>query len=93
MTSARALPSDGTTAILLFEDGNYQGRMTVLYGSHSNLPWIDFNDQISSIIITGGSWRVFDHSDYQGASSTLGQGQYPTLASIGNDRISSVRLN
>lgn len=93
ISSARALPPDNTVAICLFQHANYQGRMLVLYGSNSHLPSLNFGDAISSIIITGGTWTLFEHSNYRGRSSRLVQGEYPDLHSfhIGGDSVSSVR--
>ena len=92
ISSARALPPAGTEAIVLFQHTNFQGRMLVLYGSHSNLPAIDFNDHLSSFIITGGRWTLYQHTVYHGSSATYGTGDYATLPSgIGNDQLSSVR--
>ena len=92
ISSARALPSEGTVAIALFQHDHFQGRMLVLYASNSHLPSLDFNDQITSFIITGGRWTLYQHSSYGGRSATFGLGQYPTApSSVGNDQISSVK--
>ena len=94
ISSARALPPPGTKAIVLFQHTKYKGRMLVLYGSNDNLPAIDFNDQLSSFIITGGCWTLYEHTKYQGRHATFGPGQFSIAslgASGGNDAISSVR--
>ena len=93
ISSARALPPDGTRAICLFQHGNYQGRMLVLYGSHSNLPAVDFNDHISSVLITGGKWRLYEHTHFIGRSVSLGPGEYPSIHGlrIGGDTVSSLK--
>lgn len=94
ITSARALPPAGTKAIILFQNSDFEGRMLVLYRSQSSLPFLNFNDKTSSIIITGGSWTVYNHSDFKGSLKTLGPGHYPTSGPLGgNDKISSVRSN
>ena len=96
LSSARALPPKGKMAIVLFQHSKYRGRMLVLYKSHFNLPVIDFNDQLSSFIITGGSWTLFEHVNCQGRHATFGPGHYSTsttLGGVGNDKISSVRMN
>lgn len=97
ISSARALPPSGTTAIALFQHSHFTGRMLVLYDSETDLPFENFNDQVSSIIVTGGSWTLFEHTDFQGASSTVTKGDYTSLhdsrLSIGGDRVSSVRKN
>ena len=92
ISSARALPPQGTNAILLFEHINYAGRMVALYSSQQDLPFLDYNDHISSVIVTGGSWTLYDHSNYHGSYQTIGVGYYPQPP-VGNDRISSIRNN
>ena len=95
ISSARALPPKGTKAIVLFQHINYRGRMLVLYGSNSNLPAIDFNDQLSSFIIIGGHWTLYEHTKYQGKSVSLGPGKYNSATALGgaggNDKISSIK--
>ncbi len=54
-------------------NGYYAGRMVVLYSSHQELPFLDFNDKISSVIVTGGTWTVYEHTVYHGHSKTIGQ--------------------
>ena len=97
ISSARALPPKGTKAIVLFQHNQYSGRMLVLYASNSNLPAIDFNDQLSSFIITGGRWALYEHTKYQGKSVVLGPGMYTSASTAlggagGNDRISSIKV-
>ena len=93
ISSARALPPSGTTAILLFDHANFSGRMLMLYASSSHLPTLDFSDHISSVIVTGGHWTLFQHTDYQGTHSAFGVGEYPNIhsTSVGGDSVSSVR--
>jgi hypothetical protein len=95
ISSARALPPPGTEAIALFQHGQFRGRMLVLYASDPDLrSMTDFNDQLSSFIITGGRWTFYDHTDYSGRSSTHGPGEYTGPPSgIGHDRVSSVLKN
>ena len=95
ISSARALPPKGTKAIVLFQHINYRGRMLVLYGSNSDLPVIDFNDKLSSFIIIGGHWTLYEHTKYQGRSVSLGPGKYTSPTALsgagGNDKISSIK--
>ena len=91
ISSARALPPPGTQAIVLFQHGHFKGRMLVLNASDPNLPLVDFNDQLSSFIITGGSWTLYEHADYTGTSITYGPGEYTGPPSgIGHDKVSSI---
>ena len=92
ITSARALPPTGTVAIALFQHDNYEGRMLVLYDSSSHFPSLDFEDHVSSVIIIGGTWTLYERINYQGRSSRLGFGDYANIHSlhVGGDAISSV---
>ncbi len=91
ISSARALQPRGTNAIAIFEHPYFCGAMTVLYNSHTYLPHIDFNDKISSVIVTGGSWSLFDHPSFTGVSVTRYTGTYPWSTLM--DRVSSIRKN
>ena len=95
ISSARALPPLGTEAIALFQKPNYGGRMVVLYESDPHLPSIDFDDDVSSFIVTGGEWTLYQESGYKGKGFTVsGAKKYPTMpGKVGNNRISSVKKN
>ena len=70
--------------------------MLVLTGSSKSLPSLAFNDKLSSFIITGGRWTLYEHVSYKGRSVTYGTGQYtiPSLKGAGgNDKISSIKKN
>lgn len=94
-SSARVLPPPGTEAIVLFADSYYSGRMVVLYDSNPNLASINFDDTMSSFIVTGGSFTIYADPNYYGSSGTYGPGtKYPNPPSgIGHDTISSVKKN
>ena len=96
ISSARALPPSGTVAILLYQHSDFRGRQLALSNSETSLVSRDFNDQISSFIITGGSWTLYRHTNFNGQSATFGPGKY-TISDLGgaggNDQVSSVRRN
>ena len=50
-----------------------------------------WNDKISAIIVVSGTWRFWEHKDFQGRHWDLGPGYYPWVeaAGIPNDVISS----
>lgn len=50
-----------------------------------------WNDQISSIIVYGGTWVFYEHINFGGATLTLSQGFYPDIRKFQgwNDVISS----
>ena len=82
--------------MILFKRDEYRGtEILVLSTSTSDLRNDSFNDDVSSLIITGGTWQLYSETNYQGSSITLGPGHYPTASSlypIANDDLSSVRL-
>ena len=94
ISSARVLPSEGTKAIVLFQHTNFRGRMEVVMKSNGRLPSLDFNDHVSSIIVIGGTWNVYDDGKFQGKRTRLNVGEYPDihLSHIGGDTVSSVEL-
>ena len=93
LSSIRALAPAGTTAIMLFQHTLYRGRMLTLYSSESDFPSRGFNDQLSSFIITGGTWGLYQHTNFGGSSSSFGPGKHPNLPSgVPNDYVSSARL-
>ena len=95
LSAVRCLPAEGTPAIVLFEHYYYFGRMQVLYSSSPDLALTNFNNKVSSFIITGGVWELYSGANYTGSMVTLGQGLYPTplfLRPIVNDELTSVRL-
>ena len=80
ISSARALPPQGSAAIVLFEHYNYQGRMLVLNASNSYLGSNDFDDRISSFIVTGGMWKIYEHPYFKGRSATIsGETESPNI--------------
>ena len=95
LDSLRVLPPRGTSAIVLFEDSNFNGRMVVFYGSYPNLVNQAFNDKTSSLIITGNnSWTLYEDSDYRGISRIFQPGHYSSgVPGIGNDELTSFRKN
>ena len=94
ISSARALPPDGTIAIALFEHADFEGRMTVLYRSTNNFRALDFDDQVGSVIVTEGFWTLYQYSNYRGKSTWLRYGHYRDISGfrIGGNQLSSVQL-
>ena len=95
LSAVRCLPPEGTPAIVLFEHHRYFGQMQVINSSNPNLALTNFDDTVSSLVITGGVWDLYSEVNYTGSNVTLGQGLYPdvdNLAPIENDDLTSVRL-
>ena len=89
LSSARVLPPAGTIAIALFEHCNFTGRMVILCRSNPNLHKQEFEDQVSSVIVIGGTWKIYEHRNYEGGSRRLPPGNYGRLTQF-DDKISSV---
>ena len=93
LSSVYCLPAEGTPAIVLFEHGCYRGPIQVHMSSSRYLG--NFNDIVTSFIITGGTWQLYTDADYHGSSAERGPGHYPfpnSQTSFANDALSSVKL-
>jgi len=81
--------------MVLFQHDYYRGLMQVLSSSYPDLADVSFDNDVTSLIITGGTWELHSDTNYQGSSVRLGKGRYPTapsLSPIANDDLSSVRF-
>jgi hypothetical protein len=76
-------------AVMLFEHARFEGRQVGVHNDVRTLRDFDFNDVVSSIIITDGRWEFCNDADYGGQCITYGPGRYPVIDM--NDRISSLR--
>ncbi|WP_437499446.1 beta/gamma crystallin-related protein [Sorangium sp. So ce1099] len=86
--SSLRLPNGWTAQ--LWEDAGFQGAQVTYQSSQTNVG--AFNDQTSSVVITGGV-QIFEHSDYTGTRQVLSPGKYDVGAlTIGNDALSSIRV-
>ena len=92
LSSARPLPLAGVKAIVLFEHYDYTGRILTLYSSFNYLRLLYFDDIASSIIVIGGTWKIYERPDYQGLSQTLSLSEYPNGFDIGDNTLNSVQL-
>ena len=92
LSAVRCLPGEGTPAIVLFEHHQYFGRMQVINSSNPNLALINFDDTVSSLVITGGVWQLYSEVNYTGSNVTLGQGLYADVDNLADDDLTSVRL-
>lgn len=100
ITALRPLPGvSGDTYAMLFEDVNFCGRMVPFSQSDANFVAIDFNDQASSAIVLGGSWSLYQDTNFGGQSwmiSATGgpshNGYYPSYSGFfDNDAVSSIK--
>ena len=95
ITSVRRLPVSGPPAIVLYEHIHYRVNFLVLNSSRANLAMAGFDNEVSSAIITGGTWQLYHDVNYQGQSAVLGVGNYVDFRNplgVSNDAVSSVRL-
>ncbi len=94
LSSARVLPPAGTHAIALFDLNQYAGRMLVLYQSSDDLEDFAFDNQVSSYIVIGGSWKLYLNKNFVGYYDSRGVGEYPIAygPQIRDNTMSSVKL-
>lgn len=61
----------GGANLELYDTNDFKG----LLGSfnHGGKPRLIHNDQISSIIVRKGKWRLYEHADYKGFAKTYGR--------------------
>ncbi len=85
----------GGAKAILYENINFGGK-SYRTGSRSNYPYVgdDWNDETSSIVITGGTWRFYADANFRGSFKDLGPGHYSWVENFGiaNDTISSLKL-
>ncbi|MEH2418904.1 beta/gamma crystallin-related protein [Nostoc sp.] len=84
----------GGAAVTLYNDRDFGGDSFQSGTNMSNLNRTAYNDQASSIKITGGTWRFWTDANFTGQSKALGSGSYSFVQDFGlpNDSISSFRL-
>lgn len=74
---------------ILYDQANFQGRQTTIYGTATNLPR-DWNDKAMSARFQG-RWRVCEDSDYRGRCQDV-TGDVANLNSLGlAERITSLQ--
>lgn len=74
---------------VLYDQPNFQGRQTTVYGYATNLPR-DFNDKAMSGRFQG-RWRICEDSDYRGRCQDV-NGDVPNMNLLGmGERISSLQ--
>lgn len=82
--------------VTLYADANYSGARTAMASDVGDLIDYGFNDQTSSIVVTGPSDLspvIYKEFDYSGTSQTLHPGLYNLGdLTIGNDALSSLQI-
>ena len=76
----------------IYRDYNLKGPTFVATGDVPNMIAAGFNDKASSMVVSKGDWALFEHVDYKGKKIVLGPGTYNNLDTLGNDTLSSLKL-
>ena len=61
ISSVEKLPT-----IQLYEHAGFQGRELTLHNSTPDLRKLDFNDKASSVVVSEGQWKLWEHINYTG---------------------------
>ena len=77
LSSLRTLPTNGTTAIALFNEEDFEGRMEILCfdESESDLGNRDFDNRARSVISIRGNWNLYEDTGFQGTKFVVNAGQ------------------
>jgi hypothetical protein len=88
----RYAPVPVASQIIFYQHQGFAGRSLATRQEISNFVRRGFNDQASSVVVTGNRWEVCEGTRFIGRCVVLRPGRYPSLAAMGlDDRISSVR--
>jgi len=87
------LPSlAGAADLVLYEEGDFQGRPVNVVIDMRQLGTANFNDRASSVVIEKGSWVLCTEEDFSGTCITLEPGRYSSLKELGlENEVTSVR--
>lgn len=77
--------------ITFYEYPGFAGQSITLRGYTANFAQAGFNDRASSIVVRSGTWQVCTDAEFQGECATLSRGEYRTLDSRFDGRLSSAR--
>lgn len=90
---AAALTATAASAqITFYERENFDGRGLSSRSSVNNLKNFGFNDQVSSVVVSGEPWEVCDDANFRGSCVVLRPGNYPSMRDLRlNNRLSSAR--
>jgi hypothetical protein len=76
----------GGANLELYDTNNFDQRLGSF--DYGGKPRLIHNDQISSIIVRAGQWRLYEHADYKGYAKTYGKGRHVLNARL-NNKVSS----
>lgn len=82
----------GAADLVLYEEGDFQGRPVNVVIDMRQLGTVNFNDRASSVVIEKGAWVLCTEEDYSGTCITLEPGRYSSLKELGLENgVTSVR--
>ena len=86
------IATQAAAEVTFYEHDNFQGRSFTANAPVDNFRNNDFNDIVSSIVVTGERWEMCVDARFSGRCVVFRPGQYPSLMAMElNDRISSTR--
>ena len=86
------IPAAGAADLVLYTDGDFQGRPLNVVIDMRQLGSLNFNDRASSVVVENGAWILCTEEDFSGSCVTLEPGRYSSLKELGlEDTITSVR--
>ena len=81
--------------MIIFADSNFGVSSGSFTGDQPNVGNF-WNDKITSVKVTSGTWQVFGDTNFTGSNVKLPPGDYPNIAIspgvINNDSISSLKI-
>lgn len=78
--------------LLLFEHDQFGGRRVASNGDIDDLRRVDFDHDVSSVVIERGNWELCSQPGFDGRCVVLGPGRHPSMRPYGlNDAIASAR--
>uniref|UniRef100_A0ACB8GE47 Beta/gamma crystallin domain-containing protein 1 n=1 Tax=Sphaerodactylus townsendi TaxID=933632 RepID=A0ACB8GE47_9SAUR len=79
-------------AIALFEKENFRGKKMEFTTEIVNLKFLGYNPHVASVQVLGGTWLVYEHSNYKGRQILLKPENIPNWLSLsGYHKIGSLR--
>lgn len=102
LTPEQGANVSGGATLLMYRDNNFLGGRIKTNGNIKNFVSLGFNDVVSSLKVTGGTFTLYQDINFGGYSVTVSSkggpnndGVYPNANWLGgrNDQFSSVRLN
>lgn len=89
---ALTLPAQLIAQVTFYEHDGFAGQALSTDRAIDNFASRGFNDRVSSLVVSRGSWELCEDAGYGGRCVVLRAGSYSSLHSLGfNDRVSSAR--